>query len=245
MDPGVLRTRASQACGSPLTATQHPARCLAHSRWPARPERRRTWAVDAGTSDGRHHAALGRQEEEEEEEEGGWPAGGPGASEGRSRDPTACFSPEPELLTGLFSLCPSPWLADRADGWTIRRMKGQGSRCSPSSLAPEAESAGPRSPVSSLSAPTPRRWRKVNQCAGTKELACSLMCLEKQDLYNKFKGRVWAVSTGSRSPPVESKYLDYLFDGRSGAKGPGGRLPVQALLSRPLSPLLQSRGSPT
>ncbi|XP_023115826.1 interferon lambda receptor 1 [Felis catus] len=66
--------------------------------------------------------------------------------------------------------------------------------------------------VAYQSAPTPRRWRKVNQCAGTKELACSLMCLEKQDLYNKFKGRVWAVSTGSRSPPVESKYLDYLFD---------------------------------
>uniref|UniRef100_A0A8C9J0D5 Interferon lambda receptor 1 n=1 Tax=Panthera tigris altaica TaxID=74533 RepID=A0A8C9J0D5_PANTA len=66
--------------------------------------------------------------------------------------------------------------------------------------------------VAYQSAPTPRRWRKVKQCAGTKELACSLMCLEKQDLYNKFKGRVWAVSTGSRSPPVESKYLDYLFD---------------------------------
>uniref|UniRef100_A0A673T5H3 Interferon lambda receptor 1 n=1 Tax=Suricata suricatta TaxID=37032 RepID=A0A673T5H3_SURSU len=66
--------------------------------------------------------------------------------------------------------------------------------------------------VAYQSAPTPKRWRKVKKCAGTKELACSLMCLEKQDLYNKFKGRVWAVSPGARSPPVESEYLDYLFD---------------------------------
>ncbi|XP_032270982.1 interferon lambda receptor 1 [Phoca vitulina] len=66
--------------------------------------------------------------------------------------------------------------------------------------------------VAYQSAATPRRWRKVKQCAGTKELACSLMCLEKQDLYNKFKGRVWAVSPSARSPSVESKYLDYLFE---------------------------------
>ncbi|XP_019658877.2 interferon lambda receptor 1 [Ailuropoda melanoleuca] len=66
--------------------------------------------------------------------------------------------------------------------------------------------------VAYQSAPTPRRWRKVKKCAGTKELACSLMCLEKQDLYNKFKGRVWAVSPSARSPSVESKYLDYLFE---------------------------------
>ncbi|CAK7321520.1 Interferon lambda receptor 1 [Vulpes lagopus] len=66
--------------------------------------------------------------------------------------------------------------------------------------------------VAYQSAPTPRRWRKVKKCAGTKELACSLMCLEKQDLYNKFKGRVWAVSPSARSPSVESNYLDYLFE---------------------------------
>ncbi|XP_025711756.2 interferon lambda receptor 1 [Callorhinus ursinus] len=69
--------------------------------------------------------------------------------------------------------------------------------------------------VAYQSAATPRRWRKVKKCAGTKELACSLMCLEKQDLYNKFKGRVWAVSPSARSPSVESKYLDYLFEGKS------------------------------
>ncbi|XP_077631654.1 interferon lambda receptor 1 [Crocuta crocuta] len=66
--------------------------------------------------------------------------------------------------------------------------------------------------VAYQSAPTPRRWRKVKKCAGTKELACPLMCLENQDLYNKFKGRVWAASPGARSPPAESQYLDYLFD---------------------------------
>lgn len=55
------------------------------------------------------------------------------------------------------------------------------------------------------------------------------MCLEKQDLYNKFKGRVWAASANARSPMVESKYLDYLFEGKSVVKGPGGRLPVQEL----------------
>lgn len=58
----------------------------------------------------------------------------------------------------------------------------------------------------------PKRWRKVEKCAGTKELACSLMCLKKQDLYNKFKGRVRAVSPSARSPWVESKYLEYLFE---------------------------------
>lgn len=66
--------------------------------------------------------------------------------------------------------------------------------------------------VAYQSAATPRRWRKVKKCAGTKELACSLMCLERQDLYNKFKGRVWAASPSASSPPVESKYLDYLFE---------------------------------
>ena len=55
------------------------------------------------------------------------------------------------------------------------------------------------------------------------------MCLERQDLYNKFKGRVWAASPSASSPPVESKYLDYLFEGQSVAKGPGGRLAVQEL----------------
>ncbi|KAB0380296.1 hypothetical protein FD755_008080, partial [Muntiacus reevesi] len=58
----------------------------------------------------------------------------------------------------------------------------------------------------------PRRWRRVKRCAGTKELVCSLMCLEKQDLCNKFKGRVQAVSHGARSPWVESKSMDYFFE---------------------------------
>ncbi|XP_036991817.2 interferon lambda receptor 1 isoform X2 [Artibeus jamaicensis] len=62
------------------------------------------------------------------------------------------------------------------------------------------------------SATTPRRWRKVGKCAGTKELTCSLMCLEKQDLFNKFKGRVRAVSPSARSTWVESEYLEYLFE---------------------------------
>lgn len=48
---------------------------------------------------------------------------------------------------------------------------------------------------------------------------CSLMCLEKQDLFNKFKGRVQAVSPNAKSPWVESKYLEYLFEGRSVCKG--------------------------
>ncbi|XP_057556089.1 interferon lambda receptor 1 isoform X3 [Hippopotamus amphibius kiboko] len=59
---------------------------------------------------------------------------------------------------------------------------------------------------------TPRRWRRVKKCAGTKELVCSLMCLEKQDLCNKFKGRVQAVSPSARSPWVESKSMDYFFE---------------------------------
>ncbi|KAF6109145.1 interferon lambda receptor 1 [Phyllostomus discolor] len=61
-------------------------------------------------------------------------------------------------------------------------------------------------------ATTPRRWRKVEKCAGTKELTCSLMCLEKQDLFNKFKGRVRVVSPSAKSVWVESKYLEYLFE---------------------------------
>uniref|UniRef100_A0A2K5KD62 Interferon lambda receptor 1 n=1 Tax=Colobus angolensis palliatus TaxID=336983 RepID=A0A2K5KD62_COLAP len=66
--------------------------------------------------------------------------------------------------------------------------------------------------VAYQSSPTPRRWRKVEECAGTKELLCSVMCLKKQDLYNKFKGRVQTVSPSSKSPWVESKYVDYLFE---------------------------------
>ncbi|XP_035164037.1 interferon lambda receptor 1 isoform X1 [Callithrix jacchus] len=66
--------------------------------------------------------------------------------------------------------------------------------------------------VAYQSSPTPGWWRKVDKCAGTKELVCSLMCLKKQDLYNKFKGRVQTVSPSSKSPWVESKYLDYLFE---------------------------------
>ncbi|KAM5321170.1 interferon lambda receptor 1 isoform 2-T3 [Glossophaga mutica] len=61
-------------------------------------------------------------------------------------------------------------------------------------------------------ATTPRRWRKVEKCAGTKELTCSLMCLEKQDLFNKFKGRVQVVSATAKSAWVESQYLEYLFE---------------------------------
>nr|XP_036873808.1 interferon lambda receptor 1 isoform X1 [Manis javanica] len=66
--------------------------------------------------------------------------------------------------------------------------------------------------VAYQSSSNPRRWRKVGKCLGIQELACSLMCLEKQDLYNKFKGRVQAVSLHARSPWVESEYLDYLFE---------------------------------
>ncbi|CAH7438311.1 interferon lambda receptor 1 [Phodopus roborovskii] len=62
--------------------------------------------------------------------------------------------------------------------------------------------------------PSSQHWKKVGQCAGTKALVCPLMCLKRQDLYNKFKGRVQAASASARgrSPPVESKYLHYLLD---------------------------------
>lgn len=66
----------------------------------------------------------------------------------------------------------------------------------------------------------------MEECAGTKELLCSMMCLKKQDLYNKFKGRVRTVSSSSKSPWVESEYLDYLFEGRSVGKGLSGRLSI-------------------
>ncbi|XP_069335650.1 interferon lambda receptor 1 isoform X2 [Eulemur rufifrons] len=66
--------------------------------------------------------------------------------------------------------------------------------------------------VAYQSSPTPGRWRKVENCSGTKELVCPMMCLKKQDLYNKFKGRVQAASPHTRSPWVESEYLDYLFE---------------------------------
>ncbi|XP_023421466.1 interferon lambda receptor 1 isoform X2 [Cavia porcellus] len=59
---------------------------------------------------------------------------------------------------------------------------------------------------------TPRRWRRVQRCSATEALVCSLMCLKKQDLYNKFKGRVQAASAGARSPWAESQYLEYLFE---------------------------------
>lgn len=97
--------------------------------------------------------------------------------------------------------------------------------------------------VSSLSfLAAPKRWRKVGKCARTKELTCSLMCLEKQDLFNKFKGRVRAVSPNAKSPWVESKYLEYLFEGRSVGKGLSGRFSVQELGS---VALLCNRLSPT
>ncbi|KAL6033953.1 hypothetical protein STEG23_025290 [Scotinomys teguina] len=57
-----------------------------------------------------------------------------------------------------------------------------------------------------------QRWRKVEQCAGIKALVCPLMCLKRQNLYSKFRGRVQAVSARGRSPKVESSYLEYLFD---------------------------------
>uniref|UniRef100_A0A8C3VYF2 Interferon lambda receptor 1 n=1 Tax=Catagonus wagneri TaxID=51154 RepID=A0A8C3VYF2_9CETA len=66
--------------------------------------------------------------------------------------------------------------------------------------------------VAYQSSATPKRWQRVKKCARTKELVCSLMCLEKQDLCNKFKGRVQAVSPSARSPWVESKSMDYLFE---------------------------------
>lgn len=74
------------------------------------------------------------------------------------------------------------------------------------------------------------------------------MCLEKQDLYNKFKGRVRAISPSARSPWVESEYLEYLFEGRSMSKGWSGRLfgpelGSMALLSRPsVSPFPKAEG---
>ncbi|KAM5248618.1 interferon lambda receptor 1 [Ctenodactylus gundi] len=58
----------------------------------------------------------------------------------------------------------------------------------------------------------PRRWQRVERCSGTSALVCSLMCLKKQDLYNKFRGRVQAASAGARSRWVESNDLDYLFE---------------------------------
>ncbi|XP_033278473.2 interferon lambda receptor 1 isoform X6 [Orcinus orca] len=71
--------------------------------------------------------------------------------------------------------------------------------------------------VAYQSSATPKRWRRVKMCAGTKELQCSLTCLEKQDLCNKFKGRVRAVSPRARSPWVESKSMDYFFEGSNWA----------------------------
>ncbi|KAB0393439.1 hypothetical protein E2I00_015507, partial [Balaenoptera physalus] len=66
--------------------------------------------------------------------------------------------------------------------------------------------------VAYQSSATPTKWRRVKKCARTKDLVCSLMCLEKQDLCNKFKGRVQAVSPRARSPWVESKSMDYFFE---------------------------------
>uniref|UniRef100_G1SFJ3 Interferon lambda receptor 1 n=1 Tax=Oryctolagus cuniculus TaxID=9986 RepID=G1SFJ3_RABIT len=65
--------------------------------------------------------------------------------------------------------------------------------------------------VAYQSSPSPR-WRRVDKCAGTRELVCSLMCLKNQDLYNKFRGRVRVASPSAKSSWVESKYLDYLFE---------------------------------
>lgn len=95
-------------------------------------------------------------------------------------------------------------------------MEGQEIVYFPSFLPPRGRTRDPHSSVSFLSFVPPRRWRRVKACAGTKELVCSLMCLEKQDLCNKFKGRVQAVSPSARSPWVESKSMDYFFEGREG-----------------------------
>ncbi|XP_072465415.1 interferon lambda receptor 1 isoform X2 [Notamacropus eugenii] len=57
------------------------------------------------------------------------------------------------------------------------------------------------------------RWRKVKHCMGIAMEECDLTCLENQDLHIKYKGRVQAVSRGTRSLWAESPtYLDYLFD---------------------------------
>ncbi|XP_021118725.1 interferon lambda receptor 1 isoform X1 [Heterocephalus glaber] len=56
------------------------------------------------------------------------------------------------------------------------------------------------------------RWQRVGNCSGTSALVCPLMCLKKQDLYIKFKGRVQVASASARSPWAESQYLDYLFE---------------------------------
>uniref|UniRef100_A0A9L0K6B8 Interferon lambda receptor 1 n=1 Tax=Equus asinus TaxID=9793 RepID=A0A9L0K6B8_EQUAS len=66
--------------------------------------------------------------------------------------------------------------------------------------------------VAYQSNPITRRWRKVEKCAGIKELACPLMCLKKQDLYNKLKGRVRVVSPSAKSSWAESELLEYLFE---------------------------------
>ncbi|EDL80764.1 similar to class II cytokine receptor 12 (predicted), isoform CRA_b [Rattus norvegicus] len=47
-------------------------------------------------------------------------------------------------------------------------------------------------------------WRRVEHCAGISTLVCPMMCLKKQDLYIKFKGRVQAASAHVKSPWVES-----------------------------------------
>ncbi|XP_006883717.1 PREDICTED: interferon lambda receptor 1 [Elephantulus edwardii] len=66
--------------------------------------------------------------------------------------------------------------------------------------------------VAYQSSSNPMHWQKVKKCAGTTELVCSLICVKNQDLFNKFKGRVRAVSSSVRSPWVESKSLDYLSE---------------------------------
>ncbi|GAB1289084.1 Interferon lambda receptor 1 [Apodemus speciosus] len=58
---------------------------------------------------------------------------------------------------------------------------------------------------------TKPRWRSAEHCAGIKALVCPLMCLKKQDLYAKFKGEYRRFLRG-RSPQVESRDLEYLFD---------------------------------
>lgn len=109
-----------------------------------------------------------------------------------------------------------------ADGWLVGQTDGETHEHMFSASPHPRGCPQPKLCCLLLSSSNPRRWRKVGKCLGIQELACSLMCLEKQDLYNKFKGRVQAVSLHARSPWVESEYLDYLFDGRSVGRGQGG-----------------------
>lgn len=80
------------------------------------------------------------------------------------------------------------------------------------------QGAGTRDPHSSVSflSFVPQTMAEGESVCRNKELVCSLMCLEKQDLCNKFKGACASGSPSARSPWVESKSMDYFFEGREG-----------------------------